>query len=296
MLWPRITAATLTPYTHAGPSGAVLAERYQYAPLPVDAGSRNADRRAPVAPHAHDFYQLAYSPSSRGHYLAHGSRHELGSGQMAIIPPHITHAIDEHGHDHTSLDWWMLEIPSTLLPAPASAGPESRRIIHHDPALAALYATCFVALHTRGVSALSRHEAWHTLAHALSKTLGTAPSPPTALPRRATLNPADRRRADHAAEVIRHAGIDLTLDELAQHVGVGIDHLRRIFRQRIGVPPHRYQLLLRLDRARALLRAGHTGQQAALRTGFVSAPHLARALERYFTTTPQAYQTRGNRV
>ncbi|MCU0688429.1 MAG: AraC family transcriptional regulator [Phycisphaerales bacterium] len=288
MPWPRITAASLALHAPAASSTArpaILAERYQYAPLTATP----AQRRAPVAPHAHDFYQLAYSPTSQGHYLAASTRHHLGPGQLAIIPPHLTHAIDEHGHDHTSLDWWMLEIPTTILSAPTAAGAESRRIIHADPALVALYATLFVSLHTQGVSALTRHEAWHALADALTPNLGHQPAPS---PTRSILNPTDRRRAENAADIIRLASTDLTLDDLATHVGVSVDHLRRIFRQRFGVPPHRFQLLLRIDRARALLRAGHSGQQAALRTGFVSAPHLARALKRYFTTTPHAYQTR----
>ena len=70
------------------------------------------------------------------------------------------------------------------------------------------------------------------------------------------------------------------LAELAAHAGLSRFELARTFRAQVGLPPHAYQLDLRIARARALLAAGDPPQRSRPRAGSADQPHLTRVFKR----------------
>jgi AraC-like DNA-binding protein len=108
-----------------------------------------------------------------------------------------------------------------------------------------------------------------------------------------------RRQATDAAHVERaeaakgylaeRLGQRITLDEVARAVHASPFHLARVFRQRAGVPVHRYLNQLRLRAAVDRLADG-AGDLAslALELGFSSHSHFADAFRREFGCTPSA--------
>ena len=87
---------------------------------------------------------------------------------------------------------------------------------------------------------------------------------------------------EHAAEPIR-------LDELAAYVGLSPYYFLRSFKRATGLPPHGYLNLLRLQRARALLRTGEPPAAVAAAVGFVDQSHLSRRFKAAFGVTPGQY-------
>jgi AraC-like DNA-binding protein len=81
----------------------------------------------------------------------------------------------------------------------------------------------------------------------------------------------------------------LSLDELASELQMSKCHLARCFERALGVPPHRYRRLLRLQAARRLLEAGFSVGEAASETGFADAPHLTRAFRDWLGVSPAAW-------
>jgi len=81
----------------------------------------------------------------------------------------------------------------------------------------------------------------------------------------------------------------LSLDDLANELQISKCHLARCFERSLGVPPHRYRRLLRLQAARRLLEAGLSVGQAASQTGFADAPHLTRAFREWLGVSPAAW-------
>jgi AraC-like DNA-binding protein len=69
---------------------------------------------------------------------------------------------------------------------------------------------------------------------------------------------------------------NVTLDELAQLAGLNAFTLLRAFRRTYGLPPHAYQLQVRLRHAKRLLRQGETPVRAALESGFAASVPLGR--------------------
>jgi AraC-like DNA-binding protein len=67
-------------------------------------------------------------------------------------------------------------------------------------------------------------------------------------------------------------------------------HFVRAFRRRFGMPPHHFQLWMRVDAARRLLAEGLRGSEVAHITGFADQSHLVRSFKRMLRTTPARYR------
>jgi len=86
-----------------------------------------------------------------------------------------------------------------------------------------------------------------------------------------------------------HFADDVPLDELTELAGMSRFHLLRLFREYAGVPPHEYQMQLRVAHARRLIRSGEPIVEAALETGFCDQSHLSRGFKRITGMTPGEY-------
>jgi AraC-like DNA-binding protein len=84
----------------------------------------------------------------------------------------------------------------------------------------------------------------------------------------------------------QNLGQPLTLHELAQLAGLSIWRFATVFRQEVGVSPHRYICRLRVERARELMRGGLSAAGAATEAGFYDQSHLSRHFKTVCGVTP----------
>ena len=105
--------------------------------------------------------------------------------------------------------------------------------------------------------------------------------------------PASARTAAAIQSVLRHIGENLnqplTLRELAGLTGLSMWRFATVFREHVGVAPHRYICRLRLERAQALIRQGVPPATAASEAGFYDQSHLSRHFKSVFGMTPGQY-------
>lgn len=90
-----------------------------------------------------------------------------------------------------------------------------------------------------------------------------------------------------------HAKIedDLSLDEMAQSVGLSTAHFARMFRKSTGETPHRFVLRQRLERAKAMLRAPDARVlDVAVACGFKTQQHFAQAFRGIWGVSPTEYR------
>ena len=80
------------------------------------------------------------------------------------------------------------------------------------------------------------------------------------------------------------------LVNLAAVAGMSKFHFVRAFTAILGVTPHRYQLLLRLAKAKAMLHEGSEIAQVAVHAGFWDQSHFDRSFRLFFGMTPTQYQ------
>ncbi|MHB8253504.1 MAG: helix-turn-helix domain-containing protein [Acidiferrobacter sp.] len=92
------------------------------------------------------------------------------------------------------------------------------------------------------------------------------------------------------AEYLRaHFDKAVAIDELCAVANLSRFHLLHVFKKKYNVPPHAYQILLRVERARALLRAGVPLSDIAFSIGFADQSHFTRHFRQVMGTTPARY-------
>lgn len=98
--------------------------------------------------------------------------------------------------------------------------------------------------------------------------------------------PALSRVTDH---VKRHLAEPLSLRTLAELAGLSPWRFSIVFRQHMGVPPHRYISLCRIELARELLQQGVSAATVAGACGFYDQSHFTRHFKHHCGMTPGQY-------
>ncbi len=84
---------------------------------------------------------------------------------------------------------------------------------------------------------------------------------------------------------------DLSLEELAQSVGLSTAHFARMFRKSTGETPHQFVLRQRLERAKAMLRAPDARVlDVAVACGFKTQQHFAQVFRDVSGISPTEYR------
>jgi AraC family transcriptional regulator len=84
---------------------------------------------------------------------------------------------------------------------------------------------------------------------------------------------------------------DLSLDEMAQAVGLSTAHFARMFRKSTGETPHQFVLRRRLERAKAMLRAPDARVlDVAVACGFKTQQHFAQVFRDVWGVCPTEYR------
>ncbi len=92
-----------------------------------------------------------------------------------------------------------------------------------------------------------------------------------------------------------HACEHVSLADLAHLAQLSPFHLTRIFGREFGLPPHAYQVQVRLRRAREQIAAGQALAQVALAMGFSDQSALSNQFKRHMGVTPGQY-ARGQKL
>ena len=80
-----------------------------------------------------------------------------------------------------------------------------------------------------------------------------------------------------------------SLTSMAAEAGLSPFYFARVFSELVGEPPHRYLLMVRLQRAAQLLRAGASVAEAALKSGFPDVNHFSKTFRRRFGVSPSRF-------
>ena len=106
---------------------------------------------------------------------------------------------------------------------------------------------------------------------------------------RGGLNSARLRRIKELVDAKMEG--DLSLEEMAQSVGLSTAHFARMFRKSTGGTPHQFVLRQRLERAKGMLRAPDARVlDVALACGFKTQQHFAQVFRGVWGVSPTEYR------
>lgn len=154
------------------------------------------------------------------------------------------------------------------------------------PAVVAAHALRRTLLHPTPANALTGEAACLTLLDRLRAPCGPAPGQRDAA---RWMTPARLRMAFDVIEAKLDSA--LTVQDIADALGLSAGFFARAFRAATGQPPHAHIIDRRLERARAALVAG-TGDLSALavETGFSSHAHFTTQFRQRFGLSPRAFR------
>ena len=87
----------------------------------------------------------------------------------------------------------------------------------------------------------------------------------------------------------RLKGGTIDLAQLAEIAQLSPFHLLRSFRNQVALPPHAYQIQVRILRAKQMLRAGMPCIETAFAVGFADQSHFTKHFKRIVGVTPGLY-------
>lgn len=244
--------------------------------------------RHAYAPHWHEGYVVAVITAGAEGYRYRGERHVAGPLMLACINP------DEiHTGERAADEGWAYRVfyPQAQFMARLAASLGGRfgsglprlphRVISDEPLARALL--CAHHLLESGQDLLeAQTAAFSALSALLSRHAGEAPAEaPAGGPGKvsAHVEAMRQRLSNDIAE-------PLTLDQLAEAVGLSPFHAARLFAREAGLPPHAWRNMLRVNRSLPMLRRGASVAETAAACGFADQSHYTRIFRKVFGVAP----------
>jgi len=99
---------------------------------------------------------------------------------------------------------------------------------------------------------------------------------------------ADIVKAKSIIDASFHENLDTNM--LASSVGVKPLNLIKGFKKAFGIPPHQYQLMLRVENVKAGILEHHSLVNLALENGFTDQSHMTKVFKKFVGTSPTRFR------
>jgi AraC-like DNA-binding protein len=248
--------------------GDVLLESYRYPP----------GAAVELPRHSHAEYQLNLNLGEPGGVHYRGGFHVAPPGTLVIVMPEEPHTPRDPTYRNGTSRHLTLYVRAGAL-----GGAYFREALLNDAAMADEFARVHAIL--SGPSPALRRDVrlLELLTNLAERHAGVV-----------ARMPAPAHRAVRIARDYLHENVsaNVTLADLSRVSRLSPYRLTRLFRATLGLPPHAYQLQLRIDHAKRLLLAGRSASDAGHEAGFFDLSHFTRHFKRYVGVAPGVYAAR----
>lgn len=237
--------------------------------------------------HVHEGYCIGVIEEGAQNFFRTGQLHTAPKGDIILVNAdeiHTGSSAVESGWGYRAIyptPEMLLDIGQDFFTIKNSV-PWFPSAVVHDLGLAQQLSLLFDLLEQNDNTLLKESMYLSTIAH-LIRRYG-----------KAKLTPAERPEAQKKIETIQDLlrslpEYDHSLSELASYVGLSPWHFLREFKKYTGLPPHSWLVQLRLQKARQLLKQGHSIAMTAQNCGFSDQSHFNRHFKKAMGVTPSQY-------
>lgn len=276
------------------PRAAILAsepdDRIEFATVPEVPGVEffRVDAVARVWRWHHETYTVSSPPEPLHVEWRYRSRlHRTDPATVAFMEPGEVHA-ELRKHGRYEQQRVLFFAPETVNAAARELGRPSGEVHWRDGQVSrADLRGELLRTHAAFETETTTLERQSRIAHVLERLLiecsdSRTPHPPS------TLEPDAVRKA--RTFLLDHWADNVSLEELVGVAGLGRFRLVRAFHASVGLPPHAYQIRVRVGRAMNMIRMGNPLVEVATNTGFTDQSHLARHFTRIVGIAPGRYR------
>ena len=238
--------------------------------------------------HTHETLSVGVVEQGQCTFYYQGQFHQIGPGEIAIIPPGVVHACNPQANAGWTYRMfyidplWLHQLAEESTKFEWDIPNFSTPVVQH-PALFHLLAQ----LHNTVESPASRLEKesfiYSTFTRLITDYSDRTPRPLMGYQESRSVKLALGYLTDNLAK-------NISLDELSSLTGLSSYHFLRVFRDTMGLPPHAYQTQLRINRAKKLLADGKDIVQVAYDTGFTDQSHFSNKFKQLVGATPRQYK------
>jgi AraC-like DNA-binding protein len=237
--------------------------------------------------HFHEELELGIRQGDGWQFSYRGAMHSVPSNTLVVTQPGEAHQADCTSDQDCTFRG--LRIGTDLLQQVAIevAGRKTEvpffpRPLVHDSDLN----TQIVQVHQALEQSISQLEQQTLILDLLAQLiLRCAGDPPCFAKLGEERQPVERVRA----YLENHYDQEISLEQLAQVANLSSFHLNRSFRKTFGLPPHAYQIQVRILQAKRLLKKEWSIERVAIETGFASQSHFGSHFKRLVCVTPRQY-------
>ena len=237
--------------------------------------------------HTHEYYVISLILRGRQSFSHRGVRYDTAPGGLILInpdEPHTGEAVDEAGYEMLCLYPTAAAMQHAL--AELTGRPQGLPFFKETRVEAPGESAQVAALHhalTRATSPLECESrfTW-TLVQLVKRYADVRFQEPP---------PGRERKAVCEARRYMQERFDqeITLSQLAAHVGFSPYYFLRVFRAEVGMPPYSYLESVRVTQAQQLIKAGKSLAETAVEAGFSSQSHLTSRFKLILGVTPGQY-------
>lgn len=248
----------------------------------------------PIAPHTHDFVEIALVVAGSGHHHSHTGVHDASPGSVFLIRPGSWHGFDPTDSLTVANVYFDERVLFDSLPWLFRDSIRSQRLLsagtsHWRAPVEAFSETVswVTELERRGTAPHMIRVGLLTCIMALVTDLGD----PASSEVRST--PTRELSSEAVARISADPHLEWTVDGLAASANMSPSHFSRIFRDEIGTSPARFVSQVRIERAAQLLVSTHLSvAHIAERVGMHDANYFARSFRRAYGASPKQYRSR----
>ncbi|CAM2065878.1 AraC family transcriptional regulator [Sulfidibacter corallicola] len=228
--------------------------------------------------HFHDTYGFGLTGSGHGLVFSRGAKHIASCGDFIFLRPGQVHS--GHPQDQETWEYAMLYFDPSVVEAQIGVKGTlhlGNQTVFREKRLMPAFMRLFEVL-LYPVTVAEKESAYRDFLTVWGQAASIS-------------NESSYNRREVKLKIVRdyimaHWDGEFSVDELAGKVGLNPRYLIGSFRQAYGLPPHQYQIQVRLNKALAMLREGKDIAQVATDCGFYDQSHLTRTFKKCHGFTP----------